>query len=121
MTTTPADIQIPDYVTMTDTTTITAAVIARHVADLLTEHSDLAAPALFVIHVRSPELELQFPDSPDSFRALASWADRFGGTLRGEPRTDDPGRESVYCTVRFSFQGIEAKLYAYITTKRPAR
>jgi hypothetical protein len=46
--------------------------------------------------VRSRELDLQFPDRPETFRALANWADRFGGTVSGEPHTDDEGQRIAH-------------------------
>jgi hypothetical protein len=108
--------EIPDYVTMIDTSQMTAATVASLTSQLFTEHADLPAPVMFSAHTGSPELDLQYPNRPETFRALADWADRFGGTLTGEPHTDDLGRHSVHCKVRFDYHGIQVKLYAFIST-----
>jgi hypothetical protein len=89
--------------------------IANTLVDLLTEHPDLPGPDLVSISRRSREIDLQFPDSPDTFKAMAVWADRFGGTLTGEPRADKDGT-CVRCEVRFDRHGVLFKAYAYVTT-----
>ena len=107
---------IPDFVTMVASAEqAPVRAIASTLVDLLTEHPDLPGPDLVSISRRSRQIDLQFPDSPATFRAMAVWADRFGGTLTGEPRTDK-GRSEVRCEVRFASHGVQFKAYAYITT-----
>ena len=38
------------------------------------------------------------PRPPDTFRAMAQWAERFGSTVTGNPHPRN-GRPSVYCQV----------------------
>jgi hypothetical protein len=107
---------IPGFVTMLtpgDQTPVHA--IASTLVGLLTEHPDLPGPDLVSISRRSREIDLQFPDSPDTFHAMAAWADRFGGTLTGEPCTGKDATR-VRCEVRFDCGGVQFKAYAYITT-----
>ncbi len=111
---------IPPFVTVVapaDQTPVHA--IASTLVDLLTEHPDLPGPELVSISRRSREIDLQFPDSPDTFHAMAAWAERFGGTLTGEPRTDKDGT-TVRCEVRFDCHGVQFKAYAYVKTADPA-
>src|SRR5262249_4175452 len=111
---------IPHIVTLltpADQTPVRA--IASTLVDLLAEHPDLPGPDLVSISRRSREIDLQFQDSPDTFHAMAAWADRFGGTLTGEPRADKDGT-CVRCEVRFECHGVLFKAYAYITTANTA-
>jgi hypothetical protein len=63
----------------------------------------------------SQEIGLSFPGHRDTFRALARWAERFGGTVTGEPYTNKDGEESVYCQVKFPHLGLSVEAYAFIT------
>ena len=105
-------IDIPDYVTrakpLTDMTRI-AADLLGHAAD-----SDLPAPNAIRVSHGCQEISLCFPGHRDTFAALAQWAERFGGTVTGEPFTSDDGRESVYCQVKFPHQGVAVEAYAFI-------
>ena len=113
---TDTTIEIPDYVTMvTPAEKRSVVALARDVHDLLLENSDLPAPRYFTVSQAGQEVSLQFPDSPDTFHAMAQWADRFGSTVTGEPHTRDDGRKSVYCEVTFTDFGVTVKLYAFIT------
>ena len=115
-TTAQTAIEIPGYVTM-----ITPAekrpidTLAEYAFALLAENYDLPSPVYFSVSHAGQQVSLQFGDTPDSFRALAQWADRFGSTVTGEPHTRDDGRQSVHCEVKFTDFGVTVKLYAFIT------
>jgi hypothetical protein len=106
-------IEIPDYITRAKSLTDMTLIIA----DLLekAEDSALPVPGYFSVSVRGQEVCLQFGDTPDSFQAMAQWAERFGGTVTGCPHSDRDGRESVHCQVRFPYLGVSVEAYAFIT------
>jgi hypothetical protein len=115
-TTAPTALEIPGYVTMitpTDKRSIDA--LAEYAADLLAENSDLPAPVFFSVSEAGQQISLQFAGTPASFRALAQWAERFGGTVTGCPTTHDDGRQSVHCEVKFTDHGVKVEAYAFIT------
>jgi hypothetical protein len=113
---TDTTIEIPDYVTMvTPAEKRSVVALARDVHDLLLKNNDLPAPRYFTVSQAGQEVSLQLGDSPDTFNAMAQWADRFGSTVTGEPHTRDDGRQSVYCEVKFTDFGVTVKLYAFIT------
>ena len=106
-------IEIPEYVTraksLSDITLIAADLLA-HAAD-----SGLPVPDMARLSHGGQEVSLGFPGHRGTFRTLAQWAERFGGTVTGEPYTRDNGKESVYCQVKFPYQGIAVEAYAFIT------
>ena len=106
-------IEIPDYITRAKSVTE----MTRAAADLLEHADDAALPAPDIIRVSrgSQEISLSFPGHRGTFRTLAQWAERFGGTVTGEPYTRDDGEESVYCQVKFPHQGIAVEAFAFIT------
>jgi len=107
---------IPEFVTIVAPAPHTALhFVASTLVGLLAENPDLPVPVLASISPRPREIDLQFPNSPDTYHAMAAWADRFGGTLTGEPRTDRDGA-CVRCEVRFDRHGVQFRTYAYITT-----
>jgi hypothetical protein len=115
MTTTTTGIEIPDYVTMvTPAPQRDIRDLASHLAGLLADNADLPAPEYFSISAAGQEVRLQFGRTRDTFRALALWAERFGGTVLGSPFTHDDGRESVHCEVEFTDHGIQVKAYAFV-------
>jgi hypothetical protein len=106
-------IEIPDYITQPKSLTD----MTRATADLLehAEDSNLPVPGHVHLYPGGQGAQLGFRDHPDTFRALAQWAERFGGTVTGEPYTNDDGRESVHCQVRFTHLGVNVEAYAFIT------
>jgi hypothetical protein len=115
-------IEIPGYVTIIEPTPRKSVQqLARHVGDLLTEHHDLPAPVYFSVSQAGQEACFQFADCADSFRAMAQWAERFGGTVTGEPHTRDDGRSSIHCQVKFTDHGVSVELYAFITTAQAGK
>jgi hypothetical protein len=87
--------------------------LAEYAANLLAANSDLPAPRYYSVSQHRQEVSLMFDDTPDSFRALAEWAERFGGTLTGQPHTYD-GWQSVHCEVKFTDHEVKVEAYAFI-------
>ena len=105
-------IEIPDYITraksLTDITLITADLLGK------AEDFGLPVPRYFSVSQSGQEVCLQFGDTPDSFGAMAQWAERFGGTVTACPHSRD-GQQSVHCQVRFPYLGVNVEAYAFIT------
>ena len=59
---------------------------------------------------------MQFGTTPDTFHAMACWAERFGATVTGSRTTDVHGEPAVRCELRFAYTGVAVKAYAYIHT-----
>jgi hypothetical protein len=113
--------EIPGYVTMiTPADKWSLGGLALYAADLLSENHDLPAPVYFSVSEAGQEVSLQFAGTPGSFRALAQWAERFGGTVTGCPTTHDDGRQSVHCEVKFTDHGVKVEAYAFITAPQAA-
>lgn len=120
-TTAQTAIDIPGYVTMiTPAEKRSIDALAEYAADLLAEYSNLPAPVYFSVSEAGQQVSLQFADTPDSFRALAEWAERFGGTVTGCPHTHEDGRHSVHCEVKFTDHGVKVEAYAFITALQAA-
>ena len=115
---TDTTLDIPDYVTMVrPADKRTTAELAAFAVGLLVE--DLPQPTYLSVSHGVQEVSLQFADTPDSFRALAQWAERFGGTITGCPYTRD-GQQSVHCQVKFTADGVTVEAYAFITAPKAA-
>ena len=115
---TDTTIDIPDYVTMiTPADKRTTAELAAFAVGLLVE--DLPQPTYVSVSQSGQEISLQFGDTPDSFRALAEWAERFGGTITGCPHTREE-QNSVHCQVKFTADGVRVEAYAFITPPKAA-
>jgi hypothetical protein len=120
-TTAQTAIEIPGYVTLitpADKRSIDA--LAEYAADLLAQNSDLPGPVYFSVSEAGQEVSLQFAGTPGSFRALAHWAERFGGTVTGCPTTHEDGRQSVHCEVKFTDHSVNVEAYAFITAPQAA-
>ena len=120
-TTAQTAIEIPGYVTMiTPAEKRSIDGLAEYAADLLAKNYDLPGPVYFSVSEAGQEVSLQFAGTPGSFRALAQWAERFGGTVTGCPTTHDDGRQSVHCEVKFTDHGVKVEAYAFITAPEAA-
>jgi hypothetical protein len=109
-------VEIPDYVTMVrPAQKRSTAELAAFAVGLLVE--DLSQPVFVSISQAGQEIYLQFGDTPDSFAALAQWAERFGGTVTGCPHTHSDGQPSVHCQVKFTADRVKVEAYAFITAK----
>jgi hypothetical protein len=114
---TDTKIEIPEYVTMvTPDNERSIAELAAFAVGLLVE--DLPQPRYFSISQSGQDLCLQFGDTPDTFAALAEWAERFGANVTGCPFTDSDGQESVHCAVRFTHDGVNVEAYAFVTATK---
>jgi hypothetical protein len=111
-------IEIPDYITraksLTDITATAAGLLEQ------AEDAGLPVPDMIRVCHGSQEISLSFPGHRDTFRALARWAERFGGTVTGEPYTNKDSEESVYCQVKFPHLGVAVEAYAFITADQAA-
>ena len=115
---TDTTLNVPDYVTMiTPADKRTIAELAAFAVGLLVE--DLPQPTYVSVSQSGQEISLQFGDTPDSFRALAEWAERFGGTITGCPYTREE-QNSVHCQVKFTADGVRVEAYAFITPPKAA-
>jgi hypothetical protein len=101
---------IPDYVTVKRSHSIRD--LAEVVASLLDEAKDLGFPRR--IELWPGEIEAAFDRDPETFRVLAQWAERFGGTVTGEPTEGSDGRPLVRAEVRFVYQAVDVRAYAYV-------
>jgi hypothetical protein len=106
-------IEIPSYVTkpksLTDLTLISADLLEK------AEDSTLPGPDSMRLSRGGQDISLSFPGGRDTFDTLARWAERFGGTVTGEPYTRDNGTESIYTQVKFPYLGATVEAYAFIT------
>jgi hypothetical protein len=108
-------IEIPDYVTVVEPTpAMPLPELTRVAADLLSASTDLPAPRCMSASAGGQEIELQFSSDRSTFHAMARWAERFGGTITGEPGTDADGSPYVRCEVTFDIEGARVKAYAYV-------
>ena len=120
-TTAQTAIEIPGYVTMiTPAEKWSIGALAEYTADLLSENHDLPGPVYFSVSEAGQEVSLQFAGTPGSFRALAQWAERFGGTVTGCPHSHEDGRQSVHCEVKFTDHDVKVEAYAFITAHKAA-
>ena len=120
-TTAQTALEIPAYVTMiTPAEKRSIDALAEYAADLLAKNYDLPGPVYFSVSEAGQQVSLQFAGTPGSFRALAQWAERFGGTVTGCPHTSDDGRQSVHCEVKFTDKGVKVEAYAFITAPKAA-
>jgi hypothetical protein len=119
-TTAQTALEIPAYVTMiTPAEKRSIDALAEYTADLLAKNYDLPGPVYFSVSEAGQQVSLQFAGTPGSFRALAQWAERFGGTVTGCPHTRD-GQQSVHCEVKFTDDGVKVEAYAFITAPKAA-
>jgi len=108
-----AVIEIPQYVQLHRAT---VQDLLRLMTDVLAGNPDLAIPTDVEVS-RSGSARLQFDSEAASSHALAEWADRFGGVVRGDPGIADDGGSYVRCEVRFIHHDTEFEAYAYVTTE----
>jgi hypothetical protein len=108
-------IEIPGYVTVVESAPdLPMRALLDAATTLLSANADLPEPRHVSVSAAGQEIELQFSGDPSTFRAMALWAERFGGTVTGQPGTDDDGTPFVRCEVRFPADAIPVKAYAYI-------
>ena len=114
---TDTEFEIPDYVTMvTPADKRSTAELAAFTVGLFME--PLPEPGYVSISQAGQEVSLQFGDTPDSFAALAQWAERFDCTVTGCPHTHSDGQQSVHCQAKFTADGVKVEAYAFITATK---
>jgi len=115
---TDATIKIPDYVSVVEPApALPVCDLAKAAADLLGIHADLPVPRAVTVSAFGQEIEMQFAGDQSSFKAMALWAQRFGGTITAEPRTGEDGHPLVRCEIRFTTGATPVKGYAWIEAK----
>jgi hypothetical protein len=82
-------------------------------ADLLRAADGLGLPHYAAIPTPG-YLSLQFAPEPASLKAIARWAQRFGGVLVGDNRLNHRNQECTYAAVTFDHSGVEVCAYAYV-------
>ena len=90
-------IEVPDFVTMTEPEPDKPmAELAVALVAMFTEDETLPQPQYLSLSVTGQEIDMQFGSMPDTFHALARWAERFGGTVTGRaPKTCTANRPSA--------------------------
>jgi len=106
-------IEIPDFVTIVEPRSMPELVAL--VGELFSDEYGLPVPRYITVSDGAQEAAFQFGHNPETFHVMARWADRFGGTITGEPGTDESGGAQVRCQVAFTFKGMNVRAYAYIT------
>jgi hypothetical protein len=108
-------IEIPGYVTVVEPAPgLPVRDLAQAAATLLSANADLPAPQYLAVSAVGQEIELQFSSDPSTFRAMAQWAERFGGTVTGQPGANKDGTPYVRCEVHFTADALAVRAYAYI-------
>jgi hypothetical protein len=114
----PSDIvDVPDFVTMTEPVPDkTMAELAVALVAMFTEDDSLPQPGYLNLSTTGQGIDMQFGTTPDTFHAMACWAERFGATVTGSRTTDIHGEPAVRCELRFAYTGVAVRAYAYIHT-----
>jgi len=107
--------EVPDFVAMTEPAPeFPMAELAVALVALFTEDPALPQPRYLSLSASGQEINMQFGTEPDTFHAMARWAERFGGTLTGSRIEDVHGEPSVRCELKFPYAGVQVKAYAYV-------
>ncbi len=110
-------VAVPDFVTMTEPgPDKTMAELAVALVAMFTEDDSLPQPGYLSLSTTGQDIDMQFGTEPDTFHALALWAERFGGTVTGSRTEDVHGEPSVRCQVKFAYADVAVRAYAYIHT-----
>ena len=110
-------VAVPDFVTMTEPVPDkTMAELAVALVAMFTEDDGLPQPGYVTLSTTGQEIDMQFGTTPDTFHAMACWAERFGATVTGSRTTDVHGEPAVRCEVRFAYTGVPVRAYAYVHT-----
>jgi hypothetical protein len=88
--------------------------LAVGLTDLFRQADGLGLPHYAAIHESTQHFGLQFAPVRGSLRAVACWAQRFGGVLVSDKRFDHCKQECTYAGTTFEFFGIEVTAYAYV-------
>ncbi len=91
--------------------------LAVGLVDLFSKADGLALPRYIAIH-DTQHFSLQFAPVRASLKAVACWAQRFGGVLVGEQRLNASQQECTYAGVTFDFFGVEVAAYTYVPVSK---
>jgi hypothetical protein len=83
------------------------------VYNLLQDGADLPQPCFVAVSGAGQQIDLQFPGTQPSKRAIIAWARRFGSTVSTHPHHDGHG-VFTRVTATFGYYGLAVKAYAYI-------
>jgi hypothetical protein len=111
-------IPIPDYVTTAKSVTAIAGVAADMLASA--EASGMPMPRHLSMSPVGQEISMGFRGIPEAFGALAQWAEQFSSAVTAAPHTSSDGEKAVHAEVRFAFEGVSVKAYAFITAGEPS-
>jgi len=89
------------------------------VYNLLQDGADLPQPCHIAISEAGQSIDMQFPGTQPSKRAITAWARRFGTTVHAHPHHDGRG-VFTRVTTKFGYYGLAVKAYTYIPAG-PAR
>ena len=89
------------------------------VYNLLQDGADLPQPCLVTVSETGQSIDMQFPGTQPSKRAITRWARRFGSPVHTHPHHDGRG-VFTRVTTRFDYYGLAVKAYTYIPAG-PAR
>ena len=90
------------------------ALMAVGVYHLLQAGADLPQPCHVAVSETGQQIDLQFPGTQPSQRAIFQWAHRFGSTtVTTHPHHDGRGH-FTRATATFGYYGLTVNAYAYI-------
>ena len=108
------DLVIPDTLPGRPDRPLSIGGLTSDAADILRDATDLPRPTSVSIYEFSQHISFQFEPEPDSYAALAMWAELFGATITSRPWTDHTGKPVNVCRVNFEYRGIATEAFALI-------
>ncbi len=102
----------PDGTALPELPPLPIGALAVGTAELLQQANDLPEPrCIFIYHNQA--ISLQFAPEQAGVRAVARWAQRFGGVLVSQPADTEDGPR-MYHRAEFGYCGIEVTAYTLI-------
>jgi hypothetical protein len=87
--------------------------------NLLDETHDLPHPTDVGVS-DTQSIDLRFPPGRSSYRSIARWAARFGGTVISSKPIDTEHGPRIYCRCEFSYHGLAVDAWAVIAADKAA-
>ena len=113
MTSTSLPDQTTPDTTLAELPPLPMAALMIGVYNLLQDGADLPQPCYVTVSEAGQSIDLQFPGTQPSKRAITAWARRFGSTVSTHPHHDGRG-VFTRVTATFGYYGLAVKAYAYI-------
>jgi hypothetical protein len=113
MTSTSLHDQTPLDTALAELPPLPMAALMIGVYNLLQDGADLPQPCHVSVSETGQQIDLQFPGTQPSKRAITQWARRFGSTVSTHPHHNGRGA-FTRVTTRFGYYGLTVKTYAYI-------